>query len=102
MIFALGYKLSEVALTDVNKSFLVGGMRIFFGVILGLLTVSIFKLDGVASKVVILQSAMPPAIFNFVLAEKYNQDSERVASIILAGTLISVITTPVIIAFLLD
>ncbi|HSC34011.1 MAG TPA: AEC family transporter [Thermodesulfobacteriota bacterium] len=102
MIFALGYKLSEVALTDVSKSFLVGGMRIIFGVILGMLTVSVFKLDGVASKVVILQSAMPPAIFNFVLAEKYNQDSERVASIILAGTLISVVTTPVIIAFLLD
>lgn len=89
MIFALGYKLSEVALTDVNKSFLVRDMRIFFGVMLGVLTVSIFRLDGVASKVVILESAMPPAIFNFVLAEKYNQDSERVASIVLAGTLIS-------------
>jgi len=101
MIFALGYKLSEVPLTDASRSFLVGGMRIFFGVILGIAAVSIFKLDGIASKVVILQSAMPPAIFNFVLAEKYNQDSERVASIILAGTLISVITTPVIIGFLL-
>jgi predicted permease len=76
-------------------------MRILFGLILGIATASIFKLDSVASKVVILQSAMPPAIFNFVLAEKYNQDSERVASIILAGTLISVITTPVIIGFLL-
>jgi predicted permease len=101
MIFALGYKLSEVPLTDVSRSFLVGGMRILFGLILGIATASIFKLDSVASKVVILQSAMPPAIFNFVLAEKYNQDSERVASIILAGTLISVITTPVIIGFLL-
>lgn len=101
MIFALGYKLSEVPLTDVSRSFLVGGMRILFGLLLGIATASIFKLDSVASKVVILQSAMPPAIFNFVLAEKYNQDSERVASIILAGTLISVITTPVIIGFLL-
>lgn len=101
MIFSLGYKLSEVPLTDVSRSFLAGGMRIFFGVLLGIAAVSIFKLDGVAAKVVILQSAMPPAIFNFVLAEKYNQDSERVASIILAGTLISVITTPVIIGFLL-
>jgi len=101
MIFALGYKLSEVALTDVSKSFLVGGMRIFFGVMLGVLTVLIFRLDGIASKVVILESAMPPAIYNFVLAEKYNQDPERVASIVLAGALISIITTPVIIALLL-
>lgn len=102
MIFALGYKLSEVVITQVSKSFLAGGMRILFGLTLGILAVSLFKLDGVEAKVIILLSAMPPAVFNFVLAEKYNQDSETVASIILAGTLISVITTPVIIAFLVD
>lgn len=102
MIFALGYKLSEVALNNVNRSFLIGGMRIFFGVSLGMLAVTIFKIDGVAAKVVILESAMPPAIFNFVLAEKYNQDSQTVASIILAGTLLSIITTPIIIAYLIS
>ena len=101
MIFSLGYKMSEAPLRDAGRSFLVGGMRILFGVMLGAAAVWIFKLDGIAAKVVILQAAMPPAIFNFVLADKYNQDSERVASIILAGTLISVITTPVIIGFLL-
>lgn len=102
MIFALGYKLSEVSLNDVNKSFLIGAMRIFFGVSLGVLAVSLFKLEGVAAKVVILESAMPPAIFNFVLAEKYNQDSQAVASIILAGTLVSILTTPAVIAFLIN
>ena len=102
MIFALGYKLSEVAITEVSKSFLAGGMRILFGLILGIISVSLFKLGGVEAKVIILLSAMPPAVFNFVLAEKYKQDSETVASIILAGTLISVITTPVILAFLVD
>lgn len=101
MIFALGYKLSEVALNNVSRSFLIGGMRILFGVSLGILSVNLFGIHGVAAKVVILQAAMPPAIFNFVLAEKYKQDSQTVASIILAGTLLSVITTPVIIAFLI-
>ena len=56
---------------------------------------------GVASGVVITDSAMPPAVFNFVLAEKYQQNSKAVASVIMAGTLISLITTPLIIAFLL-
>ena len=101
MIFALGYKLSEVRLTHVGRSFLIGGMRILVGVMLGIFVVWIFKLDGVAAKVVILQSAMPPAIFNFVLAEKYNQDSKTVASIILAGTILSIITTPIILFFLM-
>jgi hypothetical protein len=44
---------------------------------------------------------MPPAVFNFVLAEKYNQDSKAVASIILAGTILSVITTPLILSYLM-
>lgn len=101
MIFALGYKLSEARIAHAGRSFLIGGMRVFVGVMLGVFVVWIFKLDGVTAKVVILQSAMPPAIFNFVLAEKYNQDSKTVASIILAGTIISIITTPVILAFLM-
>ncbi len=102
MIFALGYKLSEVSIKDVGKSFMAGGMRILFGVILGVLSVRLLHLEGVEASVVILLAAMPPAVFNFVLADRYNQDSETVASIILAGTLISAVTTPVIIAFLLN
>lgn len=101
MIFALGYKLSEIRLTDTGKSFLFGGMRILVGVTAGLFVVTIFKIQGVTAQVIILQSAMPPAVFNFVLAEKYNQDSKTVASIILAGTILSVITTPIILSYLL-
>lgn len=101
MTFALGYKLSEVTLTDVRRSLLFGGLRVGLGFILGLIVVRLIHLDGVSSDVVVLQSAMPPAVFNFVLAEKYRQDSQTVASIIMAGTLISVLTTPIIIAYLI-
>ncbi len=102
MIFALGYKLSEVRLNQVGRSFLFGGMRVLVGVMAGALVVWLFKLEGMVAQVIILQSAMPPAVFNFVLAEKYNQDSKTVASIILAGTIISIITTPIILAFLMN
>mgnify|MGYP003853422403 FL=1 len=101
MIFALGYKLSELRLSHVKISLLFGGLRIALGFTLGILTVTLFGLNGVTSDTIILQSAMPPAVFNFVLAGKYNQDSHIVASIIMAGTLISVFTTPLIIAWLI-
>ncbi len=101
MIFALGYKLSEVTLSHVGRSFLFGGLRVGLGFVFGIVLVRLLRLDGVEASVVILQSAMPPAIFNFVLAEKYKQDSQIVASIIMAGTLISVVTTPIIIAYLI-
>jgi hypothetical protein len=101
MIFALGYKLSEVTLSNVGRSFLFGGLRVGIGFIFGIVLVKLLRLDGVVASVVILQSAMPPAVFNFVLAEKYQQDSQIVASIIMAGTLISLATTPIIIAYLI-
>ena len=101
MIFALGYKLSEVRLISVGSSFIAGGMRVLLGLALGIFVVWLFKLDGLVAKVIILQAAMPPAIFNFVLAEKYNQDSKTVASIIMAGTIISIITTPIVLSFLM-
>ncbi len=101
MIFALGYKLSEIAISGIKRSFAFGGLRIGLGFALGMATAKILHLSGIPSNVVILQSAMPPAIFNFVLAEKYKQDSQVVASIIMAGTLISVLTTPIIIAYLI-
>ena len=102
MIFALGYKLSEITISKIRRSFIFGSLRIVLGFLLGLAVVKALNLSGIASSVVILDSAMPPAVFNFVLAEKYKQDSQTVASIILSGTLISILTTPIIIAYLIS
>jgi predicted permease len=47
-------------------------------------------------------SALPPAVLNSVLARKYNRNPELVSSAILIGTLISVVTTPGILYWLLS
>lgn len=102
MIFSLGYKLSGIRLTNIGISFLFGTLRILLGFVLGLLFVEILDLKGLAAKVVILQASMPPAVFNFVLAEKYRLDSRTVASIIMAGTISSLFILPFIISYLLE
>lgn len=102
MIFSLGYKLSGIKLTNFLNSFLFGTLRILLGFALGLLFVKIFEMKGLAAKVVILQASMPPAVFNFVLAEKYWLDSKTVASVIMAGTISSLFILPFIISYLLN
>jgi len=102
MIFSLGYKLSGMRMTSTAYSFLFGTLRIVLGFALGLLLADILGLRGVALKVIVLQASMPPAVFNFVLAEKYRQDSQTVASIIMAGTISSLFILPFIISYLLD
>lgn len=102
MLFSLGYKLSEMRVSKLWISFFFGSARIFLGVILGALFVNLFGLKGVEAKVVILECAMPPAVFNFVLAEKYGRDSETVASIIVAGTAVSLPVLPFVISYLVN
>ena len=100
MLFSLGYKLSEMKISRLWLSFFFGSARIFLGVILGVVFVNMFGLKGVEAKVVILECSMPPAVFNFVLAEKYGRDSETVASIIVAGTAVSLLVLPFVISWL--
>lgn len=102
MLFSLGYKLSEMKISRLWLSFFFGSARIFLGVILGVVFVNMFGLKGVEAKVVILECAMPPAVFNFVLAEKYGRDSETVASIIVAGTAVSLLVLPFVISYLVN
>ncbi len=102
MLFSLGYKLSEMKLSKLWLSFLFGSARIFLGIFLGALFVNMFGLKGIEAKVVILECSMPPAVFNFVLAEKYGRDSQTVASIIVAGTVVSLLVLPFVISYLIN
>lgn len=43
MIFALGYKLSEITISEVKRSFAFGGLRIGLGFALGIATVKILN-----------------------------------------------------------
>ncbi len=101
MIFALGYKMADLKITNIPLSVLFGGLRIALGAFFAVGVVYFLDIKDLVAKVIILQATMPPAIFNFVLAAKYNLNSQIVASVILAGTLISIITLPLIISFLI-
>lgn len=48
-----------------------------------------------------LFGALPPAVLNFVFAEKYRQEPERVASIVMLGNLGSLLFVPLALALVL-
>ena len=59
-----------------------------------------FELEPVALGVLILQLATPVAVTSYMLAEKYGADSESVAGLVVVSTLISIISIPVVLSFL--
>jgi predicted permease len=81
---------------DKSTSLTLGAVRFLVGLITGLGCVYLFRLQGIPAYIVIVQATMPPAIFNFILCEKFGKRPELAASTILAGTILSVITIPLL------
>lgn len=62
--------------------------------------VTVVGLTGVASQVVIIQAAMPAAVFTSLIALEHDLEADFVTSVVLVGTLVSAVTIPVVIGLL--
>ena len=60
-----------------------------------------FGLEPVALAVLVVQIATPVAVTSYLLAEKYGADSDSVAGLVVVSTLMSVVTLPLILAFVI-
>jgi predicted permease len=61
----------------------------------------LFGLTGAARGVLILDCSMPVAVLNYLLAERYQRSPEQVASLVVLSTLLSLVTLPLILAWVL-
>ena len=67
-----------------------------------LLATSIFRLQGLPLAVVILESFMPPAVSNVIIAREYGLDSEKIARIVVFLTIVASIASPLITLLLMN
>ncbi|MBT7336052.1 MAG: AEC family transporter [Gammaproteobacteria bacterium] len=101
MLLMLGTSLANLNLSALRETFTVASTRLLLGLGLGVLAIWLFELEGILAGVVLLQAAMPSAVFNYVFAERYNREPDKVAAVILQSTLISIISLPILVAWAL-
>ena len=77
------------------------GARMGGGLLCAFLFVTALNCQGIDRQILYLNAAMPPAIINIVLAQRYNTAPGVVASSIALGTLASLVAIPAIIVFFL-
>ena len=99
MLLMLGTSLAGLKITSMGQTLTISALRLGMGVMLGLSAIWVFDLSGPVAGVVLLQCAMPATVFNYVFAERYNREPEKVAGVILASTLMSVVTLPLLVAW---
>lgn len=76
------------------------GLRLVGGAAVGLAMAPWFDLAGTARQVAVLQSAMPAAVINIVIAAEYDVDPAFVTSTVVLGTLLSPLTLTPLLALL--
>ena len=94
MLVALGVAVAEMRVTDLRRSLLMASTRLGVGVFVGFTMANCFDFTGVARGVLILQCAMPAAVFNHLLAQRYDRSPEQVASIVVVSTLLTAFALP--------
>ncbi|HEX6993304.1 MAG TPA: AEC family transporter [Gammaproteobacteria bacterium] len=101
MLLALGHTLGGLHARRLPLAVGLGSARLLLGFGIALAVSVAFRLDGTAQAVLVLQGAMPAAVFNYLFAARYNRDADDVAGIVLASTLMSALTMPLLVAFVL-
>ncbi len=101
MLISLGYRLHEVE--SLQWGHALGGalVRIVGGFATANLAVYLIGAQGVNRQVLLLYGALPAAVINFVLTEKYRQDPGLAASIVVISTLISLFSIPLVLWLIL-
>jgi predicted permease len=94
MLFALGVRLTLLQREDVPRGLLGAFARPLIGLAVALPLAWALDLEGAARAQLILFSALPPAVVQFLLAERYRQEPERVAAMILLGNALALLFVP--------
>lgn len=101
LLFSLGVRMTDVSFGEwklsVGSALLrpLAGMAIAYGVI------QLFGLQGRDAAMLVVFGALPPAVLNFLFAERYQQEPQRVASIVLVGNLAALIFLPLALVLVL-
>jgi malate permease and related proteins len=101
MTIALGVSLTTLKIRFWRRSLLFSMIRVFVGLFFGYVICVLMGFTGVTRRVVLIQSAMPVAVFNYMLALRYNREPEEVAAMVLISTIIAFIGLPFLLWFLL-
>ncbi len=101
MLLHLGVQLRRLEVTQVASAVRLVAIRMVGGLLCAIAFTTLFGIDGTPRDVLLLASAMPSAVLNVMFAERYDASPGLVASAIVLGTLASLVTIPLLLAFLL-
>ena len=91
MLFALGVRLTSLTRHGLALGLLGALARPLIGLAIGIPLAAALGLEGAARGQLLLFAALPPAVMQFMLAERYRQEPDKVAAMIMLGNALAVV-----------
>jgi malate permease and related proteins len=94
MLMSLGTRLASSQVADVRVGVQSGVLILIVRLAAAFLALWFFPLQGLERGALILFACLPPAVFNFMLADKFQVEPNKVASTVIVGHLLSLAFLP--------
>ena len=102
MLFGLGVRLADSRISAVGIGVFGALARPLIGLALAWGVLQLIELPAREQALLLVFGALPPAVLNFMFAERYQQEPGKVASMVLIGNLAAVVFLPLALALVLD
>lgn len=101
MLMALGVSLANLSVKHLKVATILSVLRLAMGFGVGIGLSELFGLEGAERGVLIVESTMPVAVFNYLFSLRYERSASQVAGTVLISTLLSFLTLPPLLLYVL-
>ncbi len=101
MLFALGVRMTSIDFSNWKLGLWGALLAPASGLAIAIPLTAVLELDPTQGAFLILFGALPPAVLNYMVSERYNQEPHQVASIVLIANMASLAIIPLTLAFVL-
>jgi predicted permease len=101
LLFSLGTRLTSIDFREWRVGLLGAIICPATGVLMLVIVQPFLSLTPLQSSLLLVFSALPPAVLNYLVAEQYRQEPGKVASIVMLGNLAGLVSLPIALAFVL-
>ncbi|WP_341646142.1 AEC family transporter [Thauera sp. SDU_THAU2] len=102
MLFGLGVRLAGSRIDSIGFGLFGAVLRPVVGMALAWAIMLVIELPPREQALLLVFGALPPAVLNYMFAERYGQEPDKVASMVLIGNVAAVLFLSIALAMVLD
>lgn len=100
-LFGLGVRLTDGAMKHWRIGLMAAIARPLAGMAIAWCAGRLLGLETRQAQLLLLYGALPPAVMNYIFAEHYGSEPDKIASIVLIGNLAAIVFVPIALAMIL-